>query len=291
MKKITKAVIPAAGLGTRMLPISKSIPKEMLPIVDKPCMQYLIEEAIDSGITDILIINGRGKDAIEDHFDRNIEYEEKLKASGKSHLLDSIKRINDKANIFYIRQFQAKGLGHAVSCAKSFIGNEPFAVMYGDDVCIGEPPVLKQILDVYEKYGLPVVSVKEFSDELVMKYSSLKVDHLENNIYKINDMIEKPKKDQIFSNYSILGRVVLMPEIFDILDTIPPGYGGEIQLTDAMKVLMLSKGMLACDFYGKRYDIGNKLGLIIAAIDEGLKHPEVKEGLAEYIKQIQTELL
>ena len=290
MKKITKAVIPAAGLGTRMLPVSKSIPKEMFPIVDKPCMQYLVEEAVASGITDILIINGRGKGAIEDHFDRNIEYEEKLESLGKSGLLDSIKAINEKANIYYFRQFQAKGLGHAVLCAKSFIGNDPFAVIYGDDVCISQTPVLKQLIDVYDKYGLSVAGVKKISDEMIMKCSSLDVTPVEENVFKINDMIEKPKKDQLFSNYSILGRVILEPGIFDILENTLPGHGGEIQLTDAMKILAHTKGMMACEYEGKRYDIGSKLGVIMAAIDVGLKNPEIKDELAAYIKQIKTEL-
>lgn len=289
MKKITKAVIPAAGLGTRMLPIAKGVPKEMLPIVDKPCIQYLVEEAVASGITDILIITGRGKGAIEDYFDYNLEYAEKLKAPGKEAVAEQVEKIANLANISFIRQKEAKGLGHAVCCAKSFVGDEPFAVLYGDDVIVSETPVVKQLTDVYYEYGLGVVGVKSVTKEQIVKYSSLKVENLHDNVYKVSDMIEKPSPDRIFSLLSILGRVVLPPEIFGILENTPRGAGNEIQLTDAMRVLAREKGMTACEFEGTRYDIGSKIGMLIANIEQGLKHPETGEALKRYLKELQLD--
>lgn len=289
MKKVTKAVIPAAGLGTRMLPVAKGVPKEMLPIVDKPCMQFLVEEAVASGITDILIITGRGKGAIEDYFDYNIEYNNKLIASGKEKLKEEMDAIANMANITYLRQKEAKGLGHAVYCAKSFVGDEPFAVLYGDDVIVSETPVVKQLLDVYYKYGLGVAGVKAVTPEQIVKYCSLKVDPLEDNVYKVSDMIEKPSPDKIFSLLSILGRVVLPPEIFDILEHTPRGAGNEIQLTDAMRELTLTKGMTACEFEGSRYDIGAKLGLLMANVEMGLKHPETAAAFKEFLKGLKLD--
>lgn len=287
MKKITKAVIPAAGLGTRMLPVAKGVPKEMLPIVDKPCMQFLVEEAVASGITDILIITGRGKGAIEDYFDYNLEYNTKLAASGKEHLMKEMNAIADMANITFLRQKEAKGLGHAVYCAKSFVGDEPFAVLYGDDVIISKTPVVKQLVDVYYKYGLGVAGVKPVTPEQIVKYCSLKVEPLEDNLYKVSDMIEKPSPDKIFSLLSILGRVVLPPEIFDILERTPRGAANEIQLTDAMRELTVTKGMTACEFEGKRYDIGAKLGLLMANVEQGLVHPETGEAFREFLKGLK----
>lgn len=290
MKKITKAVIPAAGLGTRMLPVAKGIPKEMLPIVDKPCMQYLVEEAVASGITDILIITGRGKEAIEDYFDYNLEYNTKLMASGKEHLMRELNAIADIANITFLRQKEAKGLGHAVYCAKSFVGDEPFAVLYGDDVIVSETPVVKQLTDLYYKYGLGVAGVKAVTPQQIVKYCSLKVEPIEGNAYRVDDMIEKPSPDKIFSLFSILGRVVLPPEIFDILEHTPRGAGNEIQLTDAMRELAVTKGMVACDFVGKRYDIGSKLGLLMANVEQGLAHPETGEAFRAYLKELALDL-
>jgi len=288
--KITKAVIPAAGLGTRMLPISKSVPKEMLPLVDKPAVQYLVEEAVAAGITDILIITGRGKEAMENHFDHNLEYYERLEKGGKTAILNELKGIANIANISFIRQKEAKGLGHAVSCARSFVGNEPFVVLYGDDIIISKTPVAKQLVDVYDKHGLPVVGVKRVTEEQIVKYCSLKVEPMHDNVFHVSDMIEKPSKDKIFSLLSILGRVLLTPDIFDILDHTAPGAGGEIQLTDAMRELAVTKGMTACEFEGKRYDIGSKFGFLQANIDLGLKHPETAEALKEYIKEIAQTL-
>ncbi len=289
MKKITKAIIPAAGLGTRMLPISKSVPKEMLPIVDKPCIQYLVEEAVAAGITDILVITGRGKGAIEDHFDHNLEYNERLQASGKLAIAEQLNSIANLANISFIRQKEAKGLGHAVYCAKSFIGDEPFAVLYGDDVIVSKTPVTKQLIDVYNEYGLGVAGVKSVTPEQIVKYCSLKVENLHDNVYKVSDMIEKPSPDKIFSLLSILGRVVLPAEIFSILENTPRGAGNEIQLTDAMRVLAREKGMTACEFEGTRYDIGSKLGMLIANIEQGLVHPETGEALKQYLKALKLD--
>ncbi len=289
MKKITKAVIPAAGLGTRMLPIAKAVPKEMLPIVDKPCMQYLVEEAAASGITDILIITGRGKDAIEDYFDYSLEYNTKLASSGKEQMIEELNAIANLANITFVRQKEAKGLGHAVYCAKQFIGDEPFAVLYGDDVIVSKTPVVKQLIDVYEEYGLGVAGVKSVTKEQIVKYCSLKVDNLHDNVYKVSDMIEKPSPDKIFSLLSILGRVVLPPEIFSILEHTPRGAGNEIQLTDAMRELAVTTGMTACEFEGTRYDIGSKLGMLIANIEQGLVHPETGDALKAYLKNLRLD--
>ncbi len=288
MSRITKAVIPAAGLGTRMLPASKSVPKEMYPVVDKPAIQFLVEEAAKSGITDILIITARGKEAIESHFDKNFDYNIKLANSGKTDELKELERIESLANIYFLRQKEAKGLGHAVLCAKNFVGNEPFAVLYGDDMIISQTPVCKQLADVWNKYEKGVVGVKEVPTEKVVKYCSLKTAPTDTaDLYSVSDMIEKPKPEQIFSNFSILGRVILPPSIFEILENTPLGAGGELQLTDAMATLARKEGIMALDYEGKRYDMGSKLGFIMANIDVGLKHPETAEGLKEYLRQLK----
>jgi len=291
MKKVRKAIIPAAGLGTRVLPASKAIPKEMLNIVDKPAIQYIVEEAFNSGIEEVLIITNRGKGAIEDHFDHAFELETKLEGNeSKADILASVKECSAFGNIYFIRQKETGGLGHAVLCAKNFVGDEPFAVLYGDDVMIAETPVTKQLVDAYEKYGKGAVGVGEVNDEAVMKYCSLKVDKLEGNCYICTDMIEKPKKEEIMSNFSILGRVVLPPEIFNILENTEKGAGNELQLTDAMKTLAQKEGVIAVDYEGKRYDMGNKFGILQANIEVGLKHPEVKDELKAFIKDISKEL-
>ena len=287
MKKVRKAIIPAAGLGTRVLPASKAIPKEMLNIVDKPAIQYIVEEAFNSGIEEVLIITNRGKGAIEDHFDHAFELETKLEGNeSKADILASVKECSSFGNIYFIRQKETGGLGHAVLCAKNFVGDEPFAVLYGDDVMIADKPVTKQLVEAYEKYGKGAVGVGEVSDEAVMKYCSLKVDHLENNCYSCTDMIEKPKKEEILSNFSILGRVVLPPEIFNILESTPKGAGNELQLTDAMKTLAQTQGVIAVDYEGKRYDMGNKFGILQANIEVGLNHPEVQDELKAFIKNL-----
>ncbi|MGN0528755.1 MAG: UTP--glucose-1-phosphate uridylyltransferase GalU [Eubacterium sp.] len=285
--KIRKAIIPAAGMGTRVLPVSKAVPKEMLNIVDKPAIQYIVEEAFDSGIEEVLIITNRGKGAIEDHFDHAFELETKLSENAdKSDILNSVKQCSSFGNIYFLRQKETGGLGHAVLCAKNFVGNEPFAVLYGDDVIISDYPVTKQLIEAYDKYGKGAVGVKEVSEDAITKYCSLAVEHLEGNCYNCTDMIEKPKKEEIMSNFSILGRVVLPPEIFDVLEKTPKGAGNELQLTDAMKALAQAKGVTAVDYIGTRYDMGNKFGILQANIEVGLKHPETAEQLKEYIKEI-----
>lgn len=288
--KIKKAVIPAAGYGTRMLPATKASPKELLPIVDKPAIQYIVEEAVSSGIEDILIILSRGKTAVEDHFDRLPELEEKLINSGKTKEYEELKRITELANILFIRQKEMKGLGHAVYCAKSFVGNEPFAVLYGDDVIMGDKPVTKQLTEVYEQTGLGVAGIKEVTPELIQKYSSLKLERHADNVYKVLDMIEKPKPGEEYTLFSILGRVVLPPSIFEILNNTSPGAGNEIQLTDAMKTLTMAEGMMAVDFEGTRYDMGNKLGVMKAQVETALNHPEIGDDFREYLKSIVKSL-
>lgn len=291
--KVRKAVIPAAGLGTRVLPASKAMPKEMLPIVDKPAIQYIVEEAVASGITDILIITSRGKTTVEDHFDRAPELEARLLASGKQAVHDEIVGISKLANITYIRQKETKGLGHAVLCAKTFVGDEPFAVLYGDDVIIGgEKPACKELCEVYEKYGKGVAGIKPVPMDQISKYCSLKVEDMgdEQGILKVTDMVEKPMPTQVMSNYSILGRVVLPPEIFPILEKTAPGANGEIQLTDAMKVLAQTEGMVGRQFSGDRYDMGNKFGILQAIVQVALEHPEVKDQFRDYLKQVAAEL-
>ncbi len=291
--KIKKAIIPAAGLGTRVLPATKAIPKEMFPIVDKPAIQYIVEEASKSGIEDILIITSRGKSEMEDHFDRSPELEVKLKAGGsaKQSMLNQIVDVTKLANITYIRQMEQKGLGHAVLQAKKFVGDEPFAVMYGDDVIIGDDPCIGQLIRAYEQTGLcGAVGIKEVPADDVQKYSSMKVEPLKDNIFKITDMIEKPKPGEEFSLYSILGRCVLPPEIFSILEETPYGAGNELQLTDAMKVLAKRDGFVGVDFTGTRYDMGNKLGILKASVEVGLTHPEISSEFKEYIKEIAKNL-
>ena len=288
--KIRKAIIPAAGLGTRVLPASKAMPKEMLPIVDKPAIQYIVEEAVKAGITDILIITNRGKGIIEDHFDYSIELENMLEKRGNTAVLEEVRRPAELANIYYLRQKVTKGLGDAVLRAKEFVGDEPFAVLYGDDVIIGEIPAIGEMCEAYEKYGKCVVGIKEVSDEFIVKYSSLKVSELEDKIFSVTDMIEKPALENKFSNYSVLGRCVLTPEIFDILERIPLGAGGELQLTDAMAVIAREAGMTGVEFSGTRYDMGNKFGILKAIIEVGLSHPETAAQLKEYIKELAGKL-
>ncbi len=285
-QKIRKAVIPAAGLGTRVLPISKAMPKEMLPIVDKPAIQYIVEEAVRSGIEDILIITNRGKSIMEDHFDHTPELEQRLAASGRQQTLDELNEITRLANIYYIRQKETKGLGHAVNCARSFVGNEPFAVLYGDDVIIGDDPACGQLCRAYEEYGRGVLGIKQVTPEQIVRYSSLKVAPLRDNLYTVTDMIEKPTPDRILSLFSILGRCVLPPSIFDILDNTPPGAGGEIQLTDAMLVLAQSEGMTGVDFTGKRYDMGNKLGILQATCEVALQREDLGPDFKAYLKEL-----
>ena len=291
--KVKKAVIPAAGLGTRVLPASKSMPKEMLPIVDKPAIQYIVEEVVKSGIEDILIITSRGKTTVEDHFDRNPELEARLLAAKKQEVYDQMVAISHMANIQYVRQKETKGLGHAVLCAKAFVGNEPFAVLYGDDVILGgQRPACRELCEVYEQYGIGVAGIKPVPREDISKYCSLALEAVEgrSDLFRLTDMIEKPSLTEILSNYSILGRVVLPPEIFPILEKTAPGAGGEIQLTDAMKVLAKQYGMMGIEFTGTRYDMGNKFGILQAIVEVALQHPQVKDQFRDYIKEVASRL-
>ena len=284
--KIKKAIIPAAGLGTRVLPASKAMPKEMLPIVDKPAIQYIVEEAVKAGITDILIITNRGKGVIEDHFDHSVELEAMLERRGNTEMLETLNKVANLANIYYIPQKETRGLGDAVLRAKKFVGDEPFAVLYGDDVIVGEIPAIGELCEAYEKYGKSVVGIKEVPDELVVKYCSLKTERIDDKNFAVGDMIEKPSLDKKFSNYSILGRCVLDSEIFSILERTPLGVGGELQLTDAMRELAVKYSMIGIDFSVIRYDMSNKFGILRANIEVGLNHPEIKEELKNYLKEL-----
>ncbi|MEW4328514.1 UTP--glucose-1-phosphate uridylyltransferase GalU [Rossellomorea marisflavi] len=286
MQKVRKAIIPAAGLGTRFLPATKAQPKEMLPIVDKPTIQYIIEEAVDSGIEDIIIVTGRGKRAIEDHFDKSYELEETLAKKEKYDQLEEVQGISKLANIHYIRQKEPLGLGHAISCASRFIGNEPFAVLLGDDI-VHSPqyPCLKQLIDVYERYNSSVIGVKPVPKKEVEKYGviSFNQSRFEDGVYHINDLVEKPSVNDAPSNFAIMGRYILRPEVFDILNTIKPGAGGEIQLTDAIKKLNLIQRVVGYEFEGVRHDVGDKFGFIKATLDFALERDDLKEQVLEYI--------
>ncbi|WP_040758356.1 UTP--glucose-1-phosphate uridylyltransferase GalU [Sporosarcina newyorkensis] len=288
MRKVTKAVIPAAGLGTRFLPATKAQPKEMLPIVDKPAIQYIVEEAVASGIEDIIIISGRNKRSIEDHFDKSYELEMSLKEKGKIDLLEEIEAISSLANIHYIRQKEAKGLGDAIYCAKSFIGDEPFAVLLGDIVLQSERPVLAQLTDVYEKQPVSVIGVQGVPREEVVNYGiidPLTIDR-KSGIIEVNQFIEKPSVKTAPSTLAIMGRYILTPRIFDILEKTTPGAGGEIQLTDAIEELKKSERILACDVKGTVHDVGSKIGFVKATIDFALERSELREDVLTYIHSL-----
>lgn len=285
--KIKKAIIPAAGLGTRFLPATKAQPKEMLPIVDKPTIQFIVEEAVQSGIEEILIITGRNKRAIEDHFDKSVELELVLKNKGQENLLHLIEDISNMVDIHYIRQKEPKGLGHAIYCAKAFVGNEPFAVMLGDDVIDAGKPALKQMIDVYDKYNCSIIGVQEVpAEDDVSKYGIIDSSFIEDRIFKINDLVEKPKKKDAPSRMAILGRYIITPAIFDILKHTKPGAGGEIQLTDALKELLRQEVIYAYNFEGKRYDVGDKLGYLMATVEYALKRDDLKEDFAKYLMDL-----
>ncbi|MCR8746810.1 UTP--glucose-1-phosphate uridylyltransferase GalU [Romboutsia lituseburensis] len=284
-RTVRKAIIPAAGLGTRFLPATKSQPKEMLPIVDKPTLQYIIEEAINSGIEEILIVTGRSKKSIEDHFDRSVELELELEQKGKKEMLKMVQDISNMVNIHYIRQKEPKGLGHAIHCAKSFIGNEPFAVLLGDDIVDSDKPCLKQLIDCYNEYKTTVLGVQEVAKEDTCKYGILDVKYIENRVYKVKDMVEKPDVDKAPSNIAILGRYIITPAIFDILENQEPGKGGEIQLTDALQTLADQEAIYAYNFEGRRYDVGDKLGFLEATVDFALKRPELRDEFIEFLRR------
>ena len=283
---VKKAIIPAAGLGTRFLPATKSQPKEMLPIVDKPTLQYIIEEAIDSGIEEILIITGRNKKSIEDHFDKSVELELELEQKGKKEMLEMVRDISNMVNIHYIRQKEPKGLGHAIYCAKSFIGDEPFAVLLGDDIVDADTPCLKQLINTYDEYKTTILGVQEVAKEDTDKYGILDVKHIEDRVYKVKDMVEKPSIESAPSNIAILGRYIINPSIFKILENQKPGKGGEIQLTDALKTLSTQEAIYAYNFEGRRYDVGDKFGFLEATIDFALKRDELRDDLLSYMKGI-----
>ena len=283
-KSVKKAIIPVAGLGTRFLSATKAQAKEMLPIVDKPTLQYIIEEAIESGIEEILIVTGRNKKSIEDHFDRSVELELELEQKGKTAMLEMVQDISNMVNIHYIRQKEPKGLGHAIHCAKSFIGNEPFAVLLGDDIVDAETPCLKQMIDAYDEYKTTVLGVQEVARENVDKYGILDVKHIEDRVYKVKDMVEKPSIEEAPSNIAILGRYIITPEIFNILENQAPGKGGEIQLTDALQTLATKEAIYAYNFEGRRYDVGDKLGFLEATVDFALKRPELRDEFIEFLK-------
>lgn len=286
--KVTKAIIPAAGLGTRFLPATKAQPKEMLPIVDKPTIQYIVEEAVASGIEDIIIISGRGKRAIEDHFDKSYELEEKLAHKGDFEMLEMVKSISNLANIHYIRQKEPRGLGHAIGCAHSFVGNEPFAVLLGDDIVESEVPCLKQLIDVFDKNQSSVIGVHDVPMEDVSKYGIVKpltTDDNSSSVRAIESLIEKPSQDEAPSNLAIMGRYILSPEIFDILAKQEPGKNNEIQLTDALNKLNEKEQVLAYNFTGERYDIGGKLGFVQATIDFALNRPDLHNEIKAYMEQ------
>jgi UTP--glucose-1-phosphate uridylyltransferase len=287
--KVRKAVIPAAGLGTRFLPVTKAQPKEMLPIVDKPTLQYIIEEAVKSGVEEILIITGRNKKSIEDHFDKSVELELELEQKGKTELLKVVQNISNMVNIHYIRQKEPKGLGDAIYCARYFIGDEPFAVMLGDDIVDSEVPCLQQLINAYEEYRTTILGVQTIPKEDTNKYGVISGKHIEDRVYKVKDLVEKPETNEAPSNIAILGRYIITPEIFDILGEIPPGKGGEIQLTDALKVLSQKEAMYAYKFEGRRYDVGDKLGFLEATVDFALKKPELKDGFLEYMRKVCRE--
>ncbi len=288
--KVRKAIIPAAGLGTRFLPATKAQPKEMLPIVDKPTIQYIVEEAVKSGIEDIIIISGRGKRAIEDHFDKSYELEETLVKKEKYDMLEEVQSISNLANIHYIRQKEPKGLGHAIACASQFIGNEPFAVLLGDDIMNdnGNTPALKQLMDIYESSHLPVVGVKQVPTEDVSKYGivAIKKGSQEQNVLEVETLVEKPEAEKAPSNLAIMGRYVLTPGIFELLRNQTPGSGGEIQLTDAICELNKHQQVLATELVGDRYDVGDKFGFIKATIDFALQRYDLKEDVFAYLQEV-----
>jgi len=281
--KIKKAVFPVAGMGTRFLPATKASPKEMLPLIDKPLVQYVVEEAVASGIEQILFVTGRGKRAIEDHFDIAFELESVLNEKGKSHEAEEVRNIADMANMFYVRQKQALGLGHAILCAREFVGDEPFAVLLGDDIIDAGQPCLGQLLDVFERHGGPVLALEQVPMENISAYGCVKANMLSEGVYQVTDLVEKPKREDAPSDLAIIGRYVLTPGIFPILESQEPGKGGEIQLTDAIRKLSGGEKIYGCRFDGTRYDCGDKLGFLKATVDMALKRKELGKQLEAYL--------
>ena len=289
--KIKKAIIPAAGLGTRFLPATKAMPKEMLPIVDKPTIQFIIEEAVESGIGDIIIVTGKGKRAIEDHFDHSFELEHNLFEKGKFDLLEEVQKASKLVDIHYIRQKEPLGLGHAIWCARKFIGNEPFAVLLGDDIVRAEKPCLKQMIEQYEQHNSSIIGVQHVQDDEVSRYGIVDGQMISDRVYQVKNLVEKPKKEDAPSNLAILGRYILNPRVFEILGSLPAGAGGEIQLTDAIAALNKYEAVLAYDFEGVRYDVGEKFGFIKTTIDFALQHPSLRKDVLAYLSTIMEKEL
>jgi len=281
-----KAVIPAAGLGIRFLPATKAQPKEMLPVVDKPAIQYVVEEAVESGITDIIIITGRGKRAIEDHFDKSYELEHKLRESGNSDALSEVQRIASMADIFYIRQKEQLGLGHAILCAKKHVGNEPFAVMLGDDIVVNDKPCIGQLVDVFEGTATSVVGVEQVPKAKLHRYGVIKGKRVKDELYRVEDLVEKPSAEEAPSDLAIIGRYVFTPDIFHFLEKIGPGKGGEYQLTDAMRLLCRKKGLYGLRFKGRRYDIGSKADWVRATIELSMDRKDLRHELGLSVEKV-----
>ncbi|MFN3698719.1 MAG: UTP--glucose-1-phosphate uridylyltransferase GalU [Dictyoglomus sp.] len=286
---IKKAVFPAAGLGTRFLPATKAQPKEMLPVVDKPIIQYAVEEAVNSGIDEIIIVTGRNKRAIEDHFDISFELEYFLQKKGDFELLKQVREISELATVYYIRQKEPLGLGHAVLVTKELVKNEPFAVVLSDDLIVSEVPCLKQMVEIYERYKCSVIAVERVPKEEVKNYGIIAGKEIDNGIYQVTDMIEKPSIEEAPSNLAVVGRYILTPEIFNTLEKVKPGKGGEIQLTDGLKMLLEKEAIYAYEFKGKRYDTGNKLGFLIASVELALRKEGLGEQFKEYLKNLKLD--
>jgi UTP--glucose-1-phosphate uridylyltransferase len=286
-KEITKAVFPAAGLGTRFLPATKAMPKEMLPLVDKPLIQYVVEEAVSSGIEEVVLVTGRGKRAIEDHFDVAFELEEELKAKGKHKILSEVQRIAELVTFCYIRQKKALGLGHAVLTAKRVVGNDPFAVLLGDDIIDARVPALKQMMQVFQRYPSTILAIQKVPRSQTQHYGIIDAKRIENGVYLVKDLVEKPSPDEAPSNLAIIGRYILTPEIFTALEHTKPGKGGEIQLTDGLRLLMAKQPIYAYEFQGTRHDAGDKLGFLKATVEFGLKNPEFGAEFRQYLQRLK----
>ncbi len=283
--KVRKAVFPVAGLGTRFLPATKASPKEMLPLIDKPLVQYVVEEAVASGIEQVLFVTGRGKRSIEDHFDISVELEAHLNGKGKARELSSVRRIAEMAEIFYVRQRQALGLGHAILCARDFVGNEPFAVLLGDDIIDSQRPCLRQLLDVFDARQASVVALEKVPMENISSYGCVRASQVSPGVYDVEDMVEKPSRNEAPSDMAIIGRYVLTPRIFSLLEDQEPGRGGEIQLTDALLKLAREEKVFGCLFDGLRHDCGDKLGFLKATVDMALKRDEFREEFSAYLRE------
>ncbi len=284
--KVRKAVFPAAGLGTRFLPATKSSPKEMLPLVDKPLIQYSVEEAVASGIESILIITGRDKAAIENHFDISFELEQLLRDKDKGEMFEMVRSISEIANISYTRQKQALGLGHAIYQAKDFVGNEPFAALLADDIVDAEKPALAQMIEVFERYNAPVIATMQVDGEAISRFGVIDADEVEPGVFKIKDMVEKPAFADAPSDLAIIGRYIFTPDIFEAIENTKPGSGGEIQITDAMRILLKERPFYAVKLEGKRHDAGDKLGFLIATVEFALKRSDLRDEFRQYLRSI-----